>query len=165
MNHLTIMGNLGSDPEVRFTSSGLKVTTFRVADNQKRGGKEETLWWRVTIWGEQFDKLMPYFKKGGSIIVMGEMGKPEIYNDREGHPQISLNITAYHISFSPFGRTNPQDETKNPLAEQRKMGSGSNSFGGDRGDKGGREDQMKQMMHGQADAELEAAFADDEIPF
>ena len=166
MNHLTIMGNLGSDPEVRFTSSGQKVTTFRVADNQKRGGKEETLWWRVTIWGDQFDKIMPYFKKGGSIIVMGEMGKPEIYTDREGNPQISLNITAFHLSFSPFGRANPQDEMKNPLAQPKMgAGNGSNSFGGDRGDKGNRDDQMHHMMHGQADAELEAAFADDEIPF
>jgi len=104
MNQLTIMGNLGNDPETRFTTSGQKVTTFRTADNQRRGGRDETLWWRVTIWGEQFDKMMSYLKKGSAVIVTGEMSKPEIYEDREGKSQISLNMTAHHIAFSPFGR-------------------------------------------------------------
>src|SRR5471030_704557 len=104
MNHTTIAGHLGADPEVRFTSSGQKVTTLRVAAKARRSGKDETIWWRVTIWGEQFDKMIPYFKKGSSIIVMGELNKPEIFTDRDGKPQVSMSLTAYNISFSPFGR-------------------------------------------------------------
>lgn len=104
MNQITIAGHLGADPEVRFTSSGQKVTTLRVAARARRGGKDETIWWRVTVWGEQFDKIIPYFKKGSPIIVVGELSKPEIFTDREGRPQVSMNITALNIMFSPFGR-------------------------------------------------------------
>ena len=104
MNQITIAGHFGSDPEVRFTSSGQKVTTLRVAARARRSGKDETIWWKVTIWGEQFDKIIPYFKKGSPIIVVGELSKPEIFTDREGRPQVSMNITAQNIMFSPFGR-------------------------------------------------------------
>ena len=152
MNHMTIMGHLGADPEVRFTSGGQKVTTLRVAANQKRGGKEETFWWRVTIWGEQFDKIMPYFKKGSAIVVNGEMLKPEIYNNKEGQPQISLNLVAHNISFPPFGRGEKQEG-------QQQQSSYSNSGGGDFG--GG------QMQQGQGEQQQQqpAGFSEDEIPF
>lgn len=105
MNQVTIAGHLGSDPEVRFTSSGQKVTTLRVAARTKKNGKDETIWWRVTLWGEQFDKIIPYFKKGSAAIVLGELTKPEIFTDREGRPQVSMNITASNLMFSPFGRS------------------------------------------------------------
>lgn len=103
MNQTTIAGHLGADPEVRFTSSGKKVTTLRVAA-RARGGKDETIWWRVSVWGEEFDKMIPYFKKGSPIIVIGEMNKPEIFTDRDGKPQISMSLTALNLMFSPFGR-------------------------------------------------------------
>lgn len=105
MNILQIAGHLGADPETRFTASGQKVTTLRVATNIRKGGKDDTVWWRVTIWGDRFDKLLPYLKKGSAIIVVGEMGKPEIYTDKEGRPQVSLEITAEIIRFSPFGKS------------------------------------------------------------
>ena len=105
MNFIHIAGHLGADPETRFTQSGKKVTTFRVATRTRRGQNEDTIWWRVTIWGDQFEKMIPHFKKGSPIMVGGEVHKPEIFNDREGKPQISLEITAAQIQFSPFGRT------------------------------------------------------------
>lgn len=104
MNQVTVAGHLGSDPEVRFVTSGQKVTTLRVATRVRKAGKDETIWWRITIWGEQFDKIIPYFKKGSPIIAQGEIDKPEIYTNREGKPQVSMGITAYNIMFSPFGR-------------------------------------------------------------
>ncbi len=106
MNFIHIAGNLGADPEVRFTSSGKKVTTLKVATRSRRGknGEELTIWWRVTVWGEQFDKMVSFLKKGSSIMVYGDVHKPEIFTDREGKPQVSLDITAVHIEFSPFGK-------------------------------------------------------------
>lgn len=105
MNFIHIAGNLGADPEVRFTSSGKKVTTLKVASRSRRGkgGEETTIWWRVTIWGEQFDKMVSFLKKGSAVMVYGDVHKPEIFTDREGKPQVSLDITAVHIEFSPFG--------------------------------------------------------------
>ena len=104
MNKITIAGHLGADPETRFTSTGKKVTTLRVATRSRKGAQDDTIWWRVTIWGEQFDKMIPHFKKGSPVIVYGEMHKPEIFNDREGKPQISMEITAIDLQFSPFGK-------------------------------------------------------------
>lgn len=109
MNYVTIAGHLGADPEVRFTQSGKKVTTLRVATHARKGANDETIWYRVTIWGDQFEKMIPYLKKGSPIVVMGELQKPEIFTDRDGKPQISLNITASHIQFSPFGKPDRQE--------------------------------------------------------
>lgn len=104
MNHLMLAGRLGADPEVRYTSDGKKITTMRLAVNSRRKGQDVTMWWRVTVWDDQFDRMMQYLKKGSAVMVFGDMQKPEIYNDREGKPQASLEMTARHISFSPFGK-------------------------------------------------------------
>src|SRR5690242_9586003 len=104
MNRTMIAGHLGADPEVRFTSSGKKVTTLRVAAKCRKSSKGETIWWRVSVWGEEFDKMIPYFKKGSPIFVYGEMDKPEIFTDRDGKSQVSMSLTAMDLSFSPFGR-------------------------------------------------------------
>ncbi len=104
MNFVQIAGHLGADPETRFTQSGKKVTTLRVAARSRRGQQDETIWWRVVIWDDQFKNMLPHFKKGSAIIVFGEMNKPEIFNDREGKPQISLEVVAVQLQFSPFGK-------------------------------------------------------------
>ncbi len=157
MNQLTVAGHLGADPEVRFTSSGQKVTTLRVAARVRRGSKgDDTIWWRVTVWGEQFDKMMPYLKKGSPIVVFGELSKPEIFTNRDGQPQVSMNITAQSLSFSPFGRPdgqsgggNFQQQSEQPSFDQPQ----------DQGFSGG------QGQQGQAQEEPEPALADEEIPF
>ena len=104
MNFINIAGHLGADPEVRFTSSGKKVTTLRVATRTRKGQNDDTIWWRVTVWGEQFDKMISFLKKGSPVVAFGELHKPEIFNDREGKPQISMEITASLLQFSPFGK-------------------------------------------------------------
>lgn len=104
MNFTQVAGHLGADPEERFTPSGQKVTTLRVATHSRKGGKDQTIWWKVTVWGDRFDKMIPYLKKGSPIMAMGEMSKPEIYTNKEGHPQISLELIANDLRFSPFGK-------------------------------------------------------------
>lgn len=114
-----VAGHLGSDPEVRFTPSNQKVTSFRVATNIKRGDKEKTVWWRISCWGDRFDKRIAYLKKGSPVIVVGEMGIPDIYTDKSGNQQISLEITAEIVSFSPFGKgTRPAGEATQQGAEE-----------------------------------------------
>jgi len=147
MNQITIAGHLGADPEVRFTSSGQKVTTIRVAARVRKGAKDETIWWRVTIWGEQFDKMIPYFKKGSPIIVIGELNKPEIFTDREGRPQVSMNITALNLLFSPFGR--PEGHSSSETQDSDSHAGHEIAHAG-------------QKTHGQGGQD---SNADDEIPF
>ena len=104
MNIIQIAGHLAADPETRFTQSGQKVTSFRVGTNVRRAGKEETIWFRVTIWGDRFDKMLTYLKKGSSIIVGGELAPPQLWTDKEGRTQVGLEITAEFLRFSPFGK-------------------------------------------------------------
>lgn len=108
---LQIMGNLGADPETRFTPSGQKVTSLRVACNSKKSGKEETIWWRVSVWGDRFDKMMTYLKKGSMIIAVGTMSKPEIYT-KDGNPQVSLNMTAEMLMFPPLPKSGGERATE-----------------------------------------------------
>jgi single-strand DNA-binding protein len=106
-----IAGHLGADPETRMTPSGQKVTNLRVATNIGRGDKEDTIWWKVTIWGSEMDNMIKHMKKGSALIAIGEMGRLDIYNDKEGRPQIGYQMTARMMKFSPFGRTDrPQGE-------------------------------------------------------
>jgi single-strand DNA-binding protein len=124
MNIIEIAGHLGADPVTRFTATGQKVTTFNVATNSRKGGNEVTIWFRVTIWGERFDKMLTYLKKGSAVIIIGELQKPEIWTDKEGRPQISLDVTAEIVKFSPFGKP---DRTDQPQAHAN---AGSNAPSG-----------------------------------
>lgn len=110
MNQAHVAGHLGADPEVRFTTNGQKVVSFRLGAKCRRGGKDDTIWWRITVWGDQIDNMIPYLKKGTGIMVYGEMSKPEIFTNRDGQPQISMNLTAYNVSFSPFGKPERSQE-------------------------------------------------------
>jgi single-strand DNA-binding protein len=147
VNWIMVAGHLGNDAEERFTPAGKKVVSFRIASKTRRGGKDETIWWRVTIWGDRFDKMVPYLKKGSAVMVMGELGKPELYTDKEGQQQISLNITAESVRVSPFGKGG---------AEGGQQG-GQESYGG----------AARSMAYGAAPqpAMAVADGADDEIPF
>lgn len=163
MNIITIAGRLGSDPEVRFTSNGQKVTTLRVATNSRRGNKEETIWWRVTIWGENFDKMMPFLKKGSAVIIVGEMSKPEIFTDREGKPQISMNLTASNIMFSPFGKT---EKTPNSnTASTEKAQNFSEQSGLKQNDSAQDDNEYASFTPGAKEESENQEFSDDEIPF
>jgi single-strand DNA-binding protein len=107
---VNLAGHLGKDPETRFTPSGQKVTSFTIATNHRKGKEDVTIWVRVTVWGDRFDKLISYLKKGSGVVVTGRMNPPSSYTDKEGRTQISLEVTAEMIEFSPFGRTDRMGE-------------------------------------------------------
>ena len=153
MIFIQIAGHLGQDPEVRYTPSGQKVTSIRVATNIKRGSKEKTVWWRVTMWGDRFDKRLAYLKKGSPVIAWGEMGIPDIYTDKDGNPQTSFEIIAEHIAFSPFGNKDRQNSDGSGFSdEQDEEQALSNRFAG------------KAATPGSKSAP--ASFAqDDDVPF
>lgn len=119
MFFVQIAGRLGKDPEKRFTTSGQQVTSFNMAVNQRKGKEEVTVWVRITIWGDKFDKMITYLKKGSGIIVLGRMMPPSSYVDKEGKTQFSLEVTAEAIEFSPFGKTDQdgqQGQSASPSA-------------------------------------------------
>lgn len=119
MQLVQLAGHLGADVETRFTPDGQKVSSFRLAVNTRRGGKDETTWWRVTIWGDRFDKMFPYLKKGSGIIVVGEFVKVDTYTDREGKQQVALEVRAEMLKFSPFGRSGQDGQSGSGATETK----------------------------------------------
>lgn len=105
-----VAGHLGKDPETRFTPNGQKVTSFSIAVNQRKGKEDVTMWVRVTVWGDRFDKIMSFLKKGSGVIVTGKMMPSSSYTDKEGRTQVTMEVTAEMIEFSPFGRTDRSGE-------------------------------------------------------
>lgn len=119
MNIIEIAGHLAADPETRFTQSGQKVTSFRVGTRVWKGGKDETIWFRVTVWGDRFDKMLVNMKKGSAIIVLGELAPPQLWTDKEGRTQVSLDVTAEIIKFSPFGKTERSGQEQGSAASHQ----------------------------------------------
>ncbi len=111
MFNATIIGNLGKDPETRFTPSGQKVTAFSVAVNIRKGKEDVTVWVRVTIWGDRFDKILSYLKKGSSVVITGRLSPPASYVDKEGKTQFTLELTAEMIDFTPLSRSDRTQES------------------------------------------------------
>lgn len=107
MNAVYLVGRLGKDPETRFTPTGAKVTSFSFACNGRKG---KTVWWKVTLWGEQYDKMLAHVKKGSALIIQGELNEPQTYTDREGKVQVSLEVTANHLAFVPGKAEGPASE-------------------------------------------------------
>lgn len=104
-----VIGRLGADPETRMTPNGQKVTNLRVAASYYRSGKEETIWWRATIWGERYDKMISYMKKGSSVILVGEMHEPRLFSRGDGSQGVSCELT---VEMIKFGASNAQEKTQ-----------------------------------------------------
>ena len=127
MFFVQVAGNLGKDPETRFTPSGQKVTSFSIACNMRKGKEDVTMWVRVTVWGDRFDKMISFFKKGSSVIVSGKMNPPSTYADKEGRTQVTVEVIAEMLEFSPFGKTQQQDG-QNPTLSTAQPSSIQNSY-------------------------------------
>ena len=101
---IIIIGNLGSNPEQRFTPAGDPVTTFSVATSRKYGEKDETTWFRVSVWGKQAESSNQYLHKGSKVLVEGHLrpdsnGNPNVYQRKDGTWASSYEITAESVRF------------------------------------------------------------------
>src|SRR5207302_9388678 len=97
-----LVGNVGKDPEFRYTPQGVAVADFTVAVNKRTGKgedrKDKTTWFRVTVWRERAETVSQYVKKGMKIMVIGEV-EARAYTDKNGQPQASLELTASNFQF------------------------------------------------------------------
>ena len=96
LNKMMIIGNLGTDPELRYTPSGKAVTELRVAVNDNRKGPdgewiEETLWFRVSVWEQAAERLAEQLRKGNKIYAEGQLQARE-YETRDGQKRTSLEL-------------------------------------------------------------------------
>lgn len=107
---IILVGNLGGDPEMRYTPSGQAVTNFRMAVNNNFTGpdgqqQETTCWFRVTVWGKQAETCNRYLSKGRQVLVEGrltfdhETGGPKLWDDQNGKTRGSFEINAFDVKF------------------------------------------------------------------
>jgi single-strand DNA-binding protein len=107
---IVVVGNLGRDPEMRYTPSGQAVTNFNVATNHQYTGNDgqlvkETTWFRVSVWGRQAEACNQYLRQGSKVLVEGRLradqatGGPKIWTKQDGSPGASFEITANTVRF------------------------------------------------------------------
>ncbi len=106
---LILIGNLGKEPEMRYTPSGQPVTTLSVATNRRYSGAngqpvKETAWFRVTVWGKQAETCNQFLHKGSKVLVEGrltpdpETGGPRVWENNGKHGA-SYEVTASTVRF------------------------------------------------------------------
>lgn len=112
---ITLIGNLGRDPEMRYSGNGKVVTNFSMATTEKWTGQdgqlqERTIWWRVSVFGKQAETANQYLKKGAKVYVEGRMaadpktGGPRLYQSKDGATKSSFEAVANVVKFlSPLG--------------------------------------------------------------
>jgi single-strand DNA-binding protein len=133
---IILVGNLGRDPEMRYTPNGQAVTSFSVATSRQytsNNGQtvKETIWFRVSVWGKQAETCNTYLKKGNKVLIEGRLqpdaasGGPRVWTDNEGKARASYEITANMVRFLT------------PKAEAAGEGEG---FGAGEAPAGGEED-------------------------
>lgn len=125
---ITILGNLGKDPEMRFTPSGSAVCSFSVATSRSYTKNEEkvkeTVWFRVTTWGKLAEICNEYLKKGSKVLVVGRLipdlttGGPRTWEASDGSTKASFEINAQEVKFlSPKGVAKETSQDDNGVDE------------------------------------------------
>lgn len=102
-NKIILVGNLGRDPELRYTPQGTPVCSFSMATNERRKDKagdfnDVTTWFRVTLWGRQAETAQQYLTKGRPVYIEGRL-RVEEYTDKDGKQRYSLEVNATDMQF------------------------------------------------------------------
>lgn len=108
---LTLVGNVGRDPEMRYTPTGSAVTSFSVATSRRytaNNGEQvnETVWFRITTWGKLAETCNQYLKKGTKVLIEGRLtadaatGGPRVWTPKDGgQPRASYEVSANTVRF------------------------------------------------------------------
>ena len=107
---IIFIGNLGREPEMRYTPNGQAVTSFSVATSRQytsSNGQQvkETIWFRVSAWGKQAETCSQYLHKGSKVLVEGRLapdgstGGPKTFTRKDGTVGASYDVTASTVRF------------------------------------------------------------------
>src|SRR6266542_4489103 len=108
-NKIILVGNLGRDPELRYTPDGTPVCNFSLATNERRRdpktgeNNDITTWFRVTLWRRQAETASQYLSRGKSVYIEGRL-RVEEWTDRDGKPRHTLEVNATDMQFIGGGR-------------------------------------------------------------
>ena len=116
LNKVMIMGNLGKDPEIRFTKTQVPVGSFSVATQEfttQNGQRAETTeWHRVIVWDKLASNCQKYLKKGSGVFVEGRL-RTNTWTTKDGEKRYTTEIIAQNVQFLPSGK---RDEAQ-PMPE------------------------------------------------
>jgi single-strand DNA-binding protein len=132
VNKVILIGNLGRDPEVRFTQGGTPVANFTMATSERWNDpsgekKEKTEWHKVVVWGKQAEIAGEYLKKGRPVYIEGSLQTRE-WTDRDGNKRYTTEVRAYNMQF--LGR--PDDRgASSGAAPAEDMGEPAGGFAED----------------------------------
>ena len=103
VNKVILIGNLGADPELRYTSGGSAVADLRLATSRKyttKDGtaKEDTQWHRIVVWGKQAEHCKEYLSKGRQVYVEGRLQTRQ-WEDRDGNKRYTTEVVAERVQF------------------------------------------------------------------
>lgn len=133
-NKITIVGNLGKDPELRYTPQGNAVCNFSVATNEKRRDKggdfqDVTTWFRITLWGKQAENASKYLTKGSPIYVEGRL-RVEEWSDRDGKTRYTLDVQATDMQFIGSSKGDDYSGSSNDYGDEPSSTAAAGSTGG-----------------------------------
>lgn len=122
MLNLIVVGNLGGDPELKYTPAGKAVCNFNIAETRvwkdaDGSKKEETTWFSIAVWGKQAETCNQYLKKGRKVLIRAERIASEGWiNKTDGEARSKLVVTASDVVFLDSGKGggefNPADENQ-----------------------------------------------------
>jgi len=114
VNKVILIGNLGRDPELRYTQNGQAVANFSIATTERFGGREggdpqeRTEWHRIVTWGKTAENCAQYLAKGRAVYIEGSL-RTRDWEDRDGNKRQTTEISAQRVQFlgSPRGAGAP----------------------------------------------------------
>jgi len=99
VNNITVIGNVGRDPELRYANSGTAVLKFSIADTIGKDENKKTTWHDITVFGEMAENVGSALGKGQRVIVMGRLQKSK-YTGRDGVEKEKAEIVADDVALS-----------------------------------------------------------------
>jgi single-strand DNA-binding protein len=118
VNKAIVVGNMGSDPEVKFTPGGQAVANFSIATTdkwEKDGQKQErTEWHRIVVWGKLAELCGQYLRKGRQVYVEGRLQTRE-WQDKDGNKRTTTEIVAQGVQFLGKNDQAAESTTKAPF--------------------------------------------------
>jgi single-strand DNA-binding protein len=167
INKVILVGNLGNDPEVRYTTSGTAIASLSIAtseswtDKQSGEKQERTEWHRVKMFGRLAEIAGEYLKKGRQVYIEGSL-RTDKYTDKSGVEKYSTDIIASEMQMlggneGGGGGGGGQRERPQSSGGQRQQGGGQSRGGDDRG--------SREQASAPSAPAGNSSFDDDDIPF
>lgn len=121
LNHVSIMGRLARDPELRTTTSGKSVVSFTIATDRNRkdaNGQNQTDWIRMTAWEKTAEFICKYFQKGSMIAIDGRL-QSKTYQDKNGNNRTDMEVVVEEVNFVGAKSASNADSNAQPAARQQ----------------------------------------------